>query len=192
MIISCVIDANELLGMPSDIIVFPERVALGELKKAQASHPNAIIVGAVVDKGRYCRGVILHKSRNRIAYLKVLSDGHTKGSEYLQQNPVYHNADVCIGMVICKDVDQGEFTRAVVDKIRGSTAQWKILCIPANMHSDWFQADTLPFPQRFAGVYVVLCNHKDYPQRCKSFIADTRGAKIRIQNGIEPIRADLA
>ena len=178
--------------MPPDLIVFPEGILPEEVAKAQASHPESMIVGAT-DEGGRSRGLLLHRGENRIDYLKVETDGLTKGSRDLQQNPVYQFGKVCIGVLICMDVDHPEFSRAVIAKVRSSSAKLKLICIPADMGNEWFGGDSLQFPTKFEGTHVILCNHiKTHPQdRCKSFVTDTHGTKIVVQYEDEPIHTEL-
>ncbi len=67
---------------------------------------------------------------------------------------------VCIGVLICMDVNHVTFSRAVVKKIRTSSAKLKLLCVPADMGSDRFSDASLP--ATFEGIYVILCNHTSY------------------------------
>ena len=177
--------------MPPDLIVFPEGILPEEVAKAQESHPESMIVGAT-DKGGRSRGLLLHRGQNRINYFKVETDGLTKGSCDLQQNPVYQFGKVCIGVLICMDVDHPEFSCAVIAKVRSSAAELKLICIPADMGNDWFSGASLPFPTKFEGTHVILCNHvKTHQVRCKSFVTDAHGTKIVEQNEEEPIHTEL-
>jgi len=64
----------------------------------------------------------------------------------------------------------------------------KLLCLPADMGSYWFDGDALAFPHRYAGIHVALCNHtKTHNVRCKSFVTDTHGKKVHVQVNSEPI-----
>ncbi len=188
MRISCVLTASELQDPSADLIVFPERVAPEEIEKAQATHPESIIVAAISEDD-HCRGILLSEGQNRIKYLKVGSDGYTKGIEDLDQNPVYEIGDTCIGVLICMDVDCPGFSLKVKDRIRASSAGLKILCIPAYMEdSSWFPGDKI---NGFEGMHVILCNQDTHPIRCKSFITDTRETKIKVQEQNEPIHVEL-
>ena len=190
--ISCVLTACQLSPERTNIIVFPEGILREEIAKAQVSHPESIIVGAIEEDGQ-SRGLLLHRGQKRIDYLKVKTDGLTKGSCNLQQNPVYQFGKVCIGVLICMDVDHPEFSRAVIAKVRSSSAKLKLICIPADMGNEWFDGDRLLFPKKFEGTHVILCNHiKTYPRvRCKSFVTDAHGTKIVVQNDEEPIHTEL-
>lgn len=190
--ISCVLTARELRSARTDLIVFPEGIFRGEIEAAQLSHPDSVIVGAIVENGR-SRGLLRHRGKNRIDYLKVETDGRTTGTENLQQNPVYVLGDVCIGVLICMDINHGAFSRAVIENIKFTSAKLKLLCVPADMADYYFSGQNLASPQNFEGVHVILCNHTNaHPQdRCKSFVTDTHGTKVVVQNHVEPIHTNL-
>lgn len=191
MRVSCVLTACELDAEPVDLIVLPEGVGWKEIKEVELSNPDAVIVAAVVDNG-HSRGVLLHRGQNQIDYLKVATDGRTDGAGDDQQNPVYKCGNICIGVLICMDFDHPNLSRRVVESIRSSNADLKFLCVPADMGSYWFGDDSLPFPRMFEGIHVILCNHvKTHQARCKSFVTDTHGKKIKIQQDREPIHAEL-
>ena len=191
MRISCVLAARELNAESADLIVFPEGVCRKEIEDAELSNLDAVIAAAVVENG-YSRGVLLHRGQNRIDYLKVETDGRTVGTGNHQQNPVYEFGSFCIGVLICMDIDKPDFSRTVVEKIRASSAKLKFLCVPADMGDYWFSGDSLPFPNRFEGVHVILCNHvKTHQARCKSFVTDIVGKKLVVQQDHEPIYAVL-
>lgn len=193
MRISCVLTARELHSVLTDLIVFPEGICWGEIAVAQSSHPDSIIVGATVDNGR-SKGLLLHRGENRIDYWKVECDGRTAGTKNLKQNPVYVlGEDVCIGVLICMDITNGAFSHTIIETVRSSSADLKLMCIPADMTSDWFSGDSIPSPLQFEGIHVILCNHtKTHPQnRCKSFVTDTHGTKVVVQKQVESIHTDL-
>lgn len=190
MRISCVLTADQLNPVPTDLIVFPEGILQEEIENAQASHPESMIVGAIVEDGR-SRGVLLHRGQHQIDYLKVETDGRTRGSHDLQQDPVYQFGRVCVGVLICMDVDHVEFSHTVIEKVQSSSTELKLVCITADMGNHWFSGDILPFPKRFAGTHVILCNHINHQARCKSFITDTDGRKIVVQSEGEPIHTEL-
>lgn len=191
MRVFCVLTAEELGGQQADLIVFPGGVDRAEIEKAHLVLPRATIAGAVLE-GRYVRAVLLHQGLNRIDYLKVDTDRRTEGTGYVPKRlPLFEAEDVCIGVLICMDVNLPDLASALIRAIRSSSAHLKIVCIPSHMGSHWFNADILP-SQQYEGVHVVLCNHtKDYQDRCKSFVTDTRGKKIRVQQQEEPIHVDL-
>lgn len=191
MRISCVLTARQLDAARTDLIVFPESIQWDEVAKAQSSHPNSIIVGAVVEDRR-SRGFLLHGGENRIDYVKVQNDGRTEGSGNIQQEPVYQFGDVCIGVLICMDAQHAEFSIAVIEKVRRSSTKLKLICIPADMDYFSFSGDSLPHPLMFEGIHVILCNHtKTHQVRCKSFVTDAHGRKLVVQIEDEPIYAEL-
>ena len=177
MRISCILKASELdaAALYPDLILFPEGINENEVERACSSHVDTMIVGAVTEDGRN-RGLLLHRGQNRIDYLKIGDDGRTAGGEEPEQLPVFESDDVCIGVVICMDIEikLGRFSRTVIERIRSSESQFKLLCIPADMASHWFDGDNLS-SGTFDGVNVALCNHtKTHQERCKSFVADVQ------------------
>jgi predicted amidohydrolase len=192
MRISCVLNAQEARETSADLIVFPEGVSRKEIKEAYTANPDSIIVGAVVENGR-SKGLLMYQHQNKINYLKVESDGRTEGSNNIQQNPIYEMPNICIGVLICRDVDHVEFACKVIDQIKSSNRELKVLCVPADMGSYWFSNDILE--PKYEGVNVVLCNHtKTYqpPSRCQSFVTDIFRNKIKVQNKHEPISIQLS
>lgn len=191
MRISCVTAARELDAVSTDLIVFPEGVCQEEIQQAQSSHRDAVIVGAVVESG-IVRGVLQFRGLNLIHYRKIGTDGRTTGTGDHNQNPVYELRGMCIGVLICMDI-QDPFSTTVIDNIKSSSANLKLLCIPADMASA-SGFDISKFPERFEGIYVIFCNHtkthKD-EDRCKSFIMNTHGKNVAPQSHGEPIHADL-
>src|SRR2546427_7236896 len=78
------------------------------------------------------------------------------------------------------DIDFAVFSRAVVERIQSSQHPWKFLCVPANMGSYWFEGSNIG--AHLAGMHVIVCNHTNFHQvRCASFVTNTTGSKIRIQ-----------
>ncbi len=191
MRISCVLDVGQLAnanGTPG-LIVFPESVAQTEIDNAWSLCPDSMIVAAVLEDRR-SRGLLLHQWRNQINYLKVTNDGRTIGSGNLQQMPVYQLDNLCVGVLICMDVDHSTFSQAIIRKVRASECRLKLICIPADMGSYWFTGDTVP--SQLHGVNVILCNHtKTHQERCKSFVTDMHGRKVVIQKHDEPIHIQL-
>ena len=177
MRISCVLDADQLSTAIStpDVIVFPEGISETEIQKACSIHPHSIVVAAVTDNSR-SRGVLLHRGRNQIDYLKVATDCRTLGSGNIQQVPVYTSRDVCIGVLICMDVDHVAFSQSVIAAVKSSESQLKLLCLPADMGAYWFSGDTVS--PRFEGLHVILCNHKDSSGQMQEFRDRHTPAKI--------------
>ena len=74
-------------------------------------------------------------------------------------------------------------------RLKESTADVKLLCIPADMGSEWFSHQ--PIEPKFEGVYVALSNNvKPNQVRCKSFVAAPSRNKIAEQVEHEPIFAN--
>jgi predicted amidohydrolase len=189
MQISCVLNAAQVSPGSPDLIVFPEGVAFAEIEKASYLYPKAVIVAAVEENGR-SRAVLLHRGQNYIDYLKLGTDGRTTGTENVDQNPVYEYDNTCIGVLICMDVDHTAFSRTVINKIKASECGLKLLCVPADMAGHWFIDDSVS--STWHGVHVILCNHtKTHRVRCKSFVTDVSGRKIRVQKDAEPIHIEL-
>ncbi len=205
MRVSCVLDARQLDAEPADLIVFPEGVCLGEIKKAEASHPNALIAAAIVENGwrwrgwrgpgsvRRMRGVLQHLGKNRIDYLKVTCDGRTMGTGNQDQDSVYELGDMCVvGVLICNDALETPLMRATIEKMRASAARLRVLCIPADMAAyGGFEGNRLS--PSFKGVHVAFCNHTKTHGDCrrKSFITNTQGKKLKEQEREKPIGATL-
>jgi len=191
MKIACALTASEVETINPDMIIFPEGVDLKEIEQVRLSNINAIIIGAIVEND-CSRGILMHRGSNKIEYLKVETDGRTNGSNDTKQNPVYEFDNICVGLLICMDIDNPDFSKIVIDKIISSSAKLKLLCVPADMGSHWFADNNLQAPHKFKGINVILCNHtKTHQDRCKSFITDTQGRKIRVQDDKEPIYAEL-
>jgi hypothetical protein len=187
MRVSCVLKAEELSGEATRVIVFPEGVTIFEIKKAGTLHPDAVIVGAVVEHG-FCRGIMQCAGEDLVSYLKVECDGRTNGSGHLAQMPVTIFEDLCIGMLICMDLDSNQFSSAVLDEIRRSSATHKILCVPADMAEFWLNGQSISQGGKFAGLHVALCNNTaTHNSRCKSFITNLDGEKMVRQIDMEPV-----
>jgi len=191
MRIACVLSAAELEGNIADLIIFPEGVNASELEAAANIQPGAVIVGAILD-GPYSRGIVWHNKMHHIDYLKVESDGRTKGSGNFNQLPIAHFEHFSVAVLVCKDIDNVRFSGSVREALRASENAIKVLCIPADMGSYWLEGTALPFPAIYAGMYVALCNNTvTHQSRCKSFVADRNGKKNCIQLDTEPIHIDV-
>ncbi|PYS05673.1 MAG: hypothetical protein DMG17_33775 [Acidobacteria bacterium] len=188
--ISVVLRADEIPADSPDLIVFPEGISWDQIHFAAARHPHAAIVGGV-DEGGRIRAALWHAGANRIDYRKIGTDGRTKGSGLLPQAwPVYEFDDRCVGVLLCMDIDFAVFSRAVVERIQSSQHPWKFLCVPANMGSYWFEGSNIG--AHLAGMHVIVCNHTNFHQvRCASFVTNTTGSKIHIQENHEPIHVKL-
>ncbi len=198
MKISCVVSADELSDS-ADVIVFPEGVHLEEVKKAAARYPSAIVAGAVLERKCWplvgknwerhrCRGIVWHDGKPRIDYLKILTDSRTStGCQDISQLPVYETPEICLGMIICMDVQHSQFLASVIQRVKTSEANYKLICVPAEMASAWFNGG---IDSVFHGVYVAVCNHVRFYRgagRCKSFIASDTQERIVTQRDEESI-----
>ncbi len=135
VVVSVVLSADEIPSDSPDLIVFPEGISSNEIYTAAAHHHRAVIVGAVEEDG-YMHSVLLHGGLNRIDYRKIGYDGRTKrlGDES-QPTPVYEFGELCIGVLICMDVDLGAFRQNTVDRIKSSACPWKLAFIPLESHT---------------------------------------------------------
>ena len=186
MRIECVSRFGEILPGVPGVIVLPEYCEPSEVVEVARTHPGAIVVAAV-QEGVRSRGLILHRNRNHVEYIKIGSDGRTRGTEVPPSRlPVYELPQICIGMLICKDVQQGTFLHQLIQRLERSRAPLKLICVPAFMGPEWFGDDPVGAP--FNRVHIALCNHttQDRP-RCRSFISDASGTKLRHQIDREPI-----
>ena len=183
--------ASELAAESPDVILFPEGIEALELKLACREHPESVIVAAVRE-GEHCRAIVCYGGKNHVSYLKVETDGLTTGTGDVTQLPIAHLKGVTLGVLICMDVDHPNFSERVFSTLRKSIEPIKLLCIPSDMGSQWFEGEMLQPSERYEGIYVALCNHtKTHDARCKSFITDTLGEKVQHQKNNEPIYAQL-
>lgn len=183
----CGQSADQLAEDTPDLVVFPECVSLRDIQAAAALLPRAIVVGAVLEASRV-RGIVWHLGCNRIDYAKVGFDGHTDGGPPPERLPIYAVGDVHVGTLVCMDVQLPELRNAVVDALRASTAQFKIVGVPAEMQrGSWFVDDWVGPVWR--GTVLALSNGVSrYPDsRLPSFITDTDGLKVAVQERTEPI-----
>lgn len=188
MNVSCVLSADDVREEYADLVLFPEGVPLSDIQDISTAWPNALIAGAITDN-KHSRGLLYCGSERKIDYLKVRTDGRTQGSNNVQQHPVYENAQCCVGILVCMDVDDVTFSTNVIEHVRASRAPQRLICIPADMGSHWFSQEDLWIP-KWGGVNVVLCNNvKTHESRCKSFVTDRQGHKVHVQNDKEPIYA---
>src|SRR5437773_9758578 len=127
--ISLVLRDDEIPADSPNLIVFPEGISWNQIHLAVARHPNAAIVGGVNEGGRI-RAALWHAGANRIDYWKIEDDGRTDGfGKSPPALPVYEFDDICVGVVICMDINAafGSFCRAVVERIGSSKCPWKFL-----------------------------------------------------------------
>lgn len=199
LLVSCVQTCSEI-GTPfPDVVLFPEYGHLSEVAHAQALNPNSMIIGAVVEEDPNhvlrSRGLLFHHSENRIDYLKIGMDGWTQGTKRRpEQLPVYRYSAICIGVLLCMDVQEDEtFARDVIMAVKSAPVSFKFICIPAAMTASAWNWSA-PLGPKWEGVHVLLCNNlgRAFQPACKSFIATPHGIKIIEQFSTEPLRASLA
>ena len=58
MRVSCVLSADQLGPQPADLILLPEGVGYSEIETASSTYPDAMVIGAVLEKncGENCFG----------------------------------------------------------------------------------------------------------------------------------------
>ena len=175
MNLSCVREIGEIKHGYTDLIVFPEGVSLGMFDEAASKYPNSIVVGAA-EINKNSVGLLFHMNQEKIRYSKVTSDSRTKGSDDISQCPVYDNKNACVGVLVCIDVDHVEFSNKVIEKVKSSDCDKRIICVPADMGSFWFSNSNIGI--KYRGVNVVLCNSdRTYKLGCQSFVTSTDGEK---------------
>jgi hypothetical protein len=172
MRIVCSLNAQE--GERPDVLVLPENTCQIELSQVIKQHPLATIVAAVKD-GPYMRAQLIKNGINQIDYLKALPDGRSKPFNGPQPAlPFYEDqeASLAMGVLICRDFECNKLRVQLLARFESSRAEYKLLCIPADMCNDFFgEGPGLTFP----GVFVALSNHcltYKNPCRCLSFVAD--------------------
>jgi hypothetical protein len=191
MQLTCALNASEETDSAKCLLVLPEGISKHELDEACQLLPRTIIVGAVLDPdGEHMRAYLVHEGTNRLEYLKKLGDGRSTGSGLLPKIATYETQDFIIGVLICRDIEDIILRTAVLRTLINSAASTKILCIPADMHADWFRSTEIT---GFAGVFVAMSNNnKTYSDsRCKSFIANPSGERLSTQTEYEAVRASV-
>ena len=191
MWVSCVLRPDEIPVPSPDLVLFPEYIEAAKLRLAARQYPRSMIIGAVESKGR-SQAVLIYEGRNRIEYLKVESDGRTKGSQDFRQRPIFETVDFVVGILICRDFENFDFCRQVCAELKTRPQKLKILCVPAEMHGAWFQGKSVN-TDAVSGIYMMLCNNNvKYPDyRCRSFITDLNREKAVEQEKCEPIQKEL-
>src|SRR5262245_36893466 len=174
MLVLCGQTRSEIGAPFPDVVLFPEYARLADITNAQAPNPSSLVIGAVEEEDQNkvlrSRAVIFHHGENRIDYLKIGTDGRTQGTNHRPERlPVYRSGAVCVGVVLCMDVQDEAFVREVADALKSAPASFKLLCIPAAMSaSTWNWSD--PLGSKWEGVHVLLCNNHQaaYKPGCKS------------------------
>lgn len=171
--------------------MLPERTTLDELRLARQLRSEPFVVAAVAD-GLFIRGYLIHKGRNQIDYLKTLPDALSLGGPALSTLPVHETPELAVGVLICRDFQNNELREAVLSRMRTSSAPRKILCIPADMGSEWFSSTDSEI-KTFLGIHLAVSNNSRQADqtRCPSLIANPNGSRIVTQSTYEPIYADV-
>ena len=179
---------SELGDLHPNVIVLPEYSNIQEVDAVSNAYPESIVVAAVqVD--RQSKGILRHLGVDRVEYPKVKSDGETDGTGKLPRTPFYEVPAICVGMIICMDV-QSCVVEAVTQAVIASKSKFKLICIPARMGEPYFSAPILIDPH-YEGMHVALCNSLTYGgTRIKSFITDAHRTKVREQQRHEAINWD--
>jgi hypothetical protein len=191
MQLTCALNASEVTDGVECLLVLPEAISKHELDEACHLLPRTIIVGAAPDAdSEHIRAYLVHEGTNRLKYLKTLSDGRSTGSGLLPEIATYEAQDFIIGVLVCRDIENEVLRTEVLRTLTNSAAPTKILCIPADMHGDWFASTEIT---GYAGVFVAMSNNnKTYPVwRSKSFIANPRGVRLSTQDEYEAVRASV-
>ncbi len=173
-----------------DVFVLPERTGLAELHAAAARWPTAVIVGAV-QESLHVRAYLLRGGVNHIDYLKLSHDGVSPGTLQPPTSQTYESGEVAIAVFVCKDFQQTGLLSKVMHALRSSRATHKLVCIPADMGSEWFPNTPV---RDFVGAYVALSNNLRTPTHTRraSFILDPAGNCVQQQVGHRSIHHDAA
>jgi hypothetical protein len=179
MLIACVHRPDEIGPKMPDLIVVPEYSASSAVRQVASACPDSVIVTAVEENGR-SRALLLRQGRNRIDYLNIGTDGRSTGTGRWPSSAVCHFPHMSVGVVICMDVMDHNFLNNVIRQLRTGNARHKVLCISADMGSEWFQTDMLLGD--FENVHVAMCNQPSLSEpharlQSPSFITDTHGTK---------------
>ena len=181
----CSASVDEVDAASPDVLVLPERTTKAEIYAATARWPNAIIIGAT-EEGKYVRGHLFKDGKDRINYLKFSHDGTSDGIDSASESLTFEDDDIAIGVLICKDFQQVDLRRSVMDRLAVARAPLRLVCIPADMGSEWFPGDSVNL---FLGAYLAVSNNRRTPnhtRRC-SFVAGPDGAYLRQQSNYEAI-----
>jgi hypothetical protein len=171
-----------------DVIVLPEGVSMGTVRRTAVQAPNAVIAGAV-RVGQHMKGVLRYDGRNRVQYMKVHSDRWTAGSPPPARCPILEIADLAVGLVICVDVQDAKLMHGVIGALNASAAPWKVLCVPMKTYAGGlFSTEPVCYPT-WERIHVAVSNsHRGYPDnRLRNFISDVAGKKVIEQEVGEPI-----
>jgi predicted amidohydrolase len=191
MNIVCAVATANTECLAPDVLVLPEGTTAAELVAATDQYPETVIVAATSD-GRNMRAQVLVGGRNRVDYLKIRSDDRSEGvGSEPRELPYCESGELAIGVLVCRDIQEVKFARSLLQKLRSSSKAVKLLCVPADMHGDWFTSEQV---YGYEGAFLALSNNNQtYPVwRARSFIASPGGKRIVTQNAYEPIVATAA
>ena len=76
-----------------------------------------------------------------------------------------------------------------MDRLAAARAPFRLVCIPADMGSEWFPGDSVNL---FLGAYLAVSNNHRTPGHTRrlSFFADPNGARLLQQRNYEAIVLD--
>ena len=174
MKIVCSVGVEEMMTAAPNVLVLPERTTTQEIRDATTCWPNAIIVGAT-EEGRHIRGHLVRNGIDYIDYLKFSHDGVSCGAGSVPASLTFADSAVAVGVLICRDFQQADMRRVVMDRLAATQASLRLVCIPADMGSEWFPGDQVAL---FGGAYLAVSNNRrtSSDTRRGSFIAGPDGA----------------
>lgn len=173
------LDCNQL-----DVLVLPEGSALEDLQALSRRNPQLLVVGAAAE-GEHTRAHALVNGRNQVDYLKICTDGRSKGIGEPPKSVHFQFGPAVVAVLICMDI-QHEYRLDVKKVFDEASHPVKLLCIPADMNGAWFSSAPV---LGWQGVHLALSNHcKTYPDwRARSLIAGTDGRWLAQQMETEPV-----
>lgn len=184
----CSVGVEEVkTGFP-DVLVLPERTTRQEIGDAMARWPKAIIVGAT-EEGRHVRGHLFKDGIDRIDYLKFSHDGVSCGTDSFPASLTFEDSAIAIGVLICRDFQQAELRSFVMNQLAAAQAPLRLVCIPADMGSEWFPGDSVNL---FLGAYLAVSNNRRKPNQTRrgNFVVGPSGAYLKQQSNYEAIALD--
>ena len=186
MNIICTAGVDEVGVYLPDVLVLPERTSIAGLMTASSRWPDAIVVGAV-EENPHIRGYALKRCVNQIDYLKFSTDSNSIGTlDASSVKCTCESGDIALGVLICKDFQQIDLRTRVIERVVSSKARFKVVCIPADMGTEWFPNDSV---QYFVGAYLAMSNNRNTrnPTRRRSFITGPNGVCLISQSNYESI-----
>lgn len=186
----CSVGIEEVKTGAPDVLVLPERTTRQEIGDAMARWPKAIIVGAT-EEGRHVRGHLFKDGIDRIDYLKFSYDGVSRGTNSVPASLTFEDSAIAIGVLICRDFQQAELRDAVMNQLALAKAPLRLVCIPADMGSEWFPGGSVNL---FTGAYLAVSNNRRTPNqtRRRSFIASQDGVCLAQQYDLEALALYVA